>query len=84
MYTMSSVVVIDVRGIDHLDLYGLEEFLRVNMISPILKSSGMNEPRKGGEPKTAYFSAGFTKSQAEKVGRWLTERGIKQEEAPRC
>ena len=78
MYTMSSVVVIDVRGIDRRTCYDLEEFLRVNMISPILKSSGINEPRKDDEPKTAYFSAGFTKSQAEQVGLWLDCHGVRK------
>ena len=56
------------------------EFLRLNMISPAVRSAnGSNEPKLDeGQKRTAYYSGCFTPGDWLKVKAWLKITGIKR------
>lgn len=75
MYKVRAVLFLEAREISPEMLYDLGEFLRTNMITPFIRNEGLCEPRKG-EKREAYFSAGFTEVDAEKVCDWLDSQGV--------
>lgn len=70
MYTKKTVVVIDIKATTPETLYCFREFLRTEMIAPILSSDGLDEKR------VAYFAGCFTPEASRRVETWLHEHGI--------
>ena len=82
-YFRQTVVFLNITGMSPELLYELGEFLRVNMITPLSRSTeGISDAngkeRTHSEPRTervAYFAGSFTEPAVVKIEKWLQEKG---------
>lgn len=70
-YCMSEMVFLDVKGISPNLLRELLEFIRQNMIVATRAVGGDGS----GDQNSAFYSGYFIKAAAEKIEKWLQEKG---------
>lgn len=79
-YSRSTVIHVDIRDFSVALLSEFREFLRLSMITPITKGmEGANVVSKEGDvlkERLAFYSGCFTVLSAEKIEKWLREKGV--------
>ena len=73
-YSQMRVVLIEIKNISSNDLDEFTEFLRRNMITPVLRSAN------GHNGEHSYYSGVFTAGQVKRITVWLKKKKIERVE----